>query len=247
MDKWSDFLVKNPKQTFLHLKSLATKKCLLSATFGENYSFLTAILELQDKNKTMMIDCGPKEYLNKELLSSGLVKFKAEFQGIKVFFEGRQIKKVGNLEKPALLVKMPEQIYWVQRRQFYRVRSPLSKESYCRINLAEIDKDKVTLQFKLFDLSATGFSLLTDNKELAKPLVIDKQYNFCELVLEEIGVHSINFIVRCKMALNADKPHKIQRIGCEFMDISLKSEAAFLRYMQDVERMLKNNSKHQEQ
>jgi len=244
MDEFADFLVQNPKQILLHLKSLATEKCLLSATFGDNYSFLTAVLEFQDKDQTMMIDCGPKEYLNKELLSLGQVRFKADFQGIKAFFEGRNVRKTGNFENPALLIKIPEKIYWLQRRKFYRVRSPLSKDSYCSIPLTIEDKENSLLQFKLFDLSATGFSLLADNIEEANLLTVDNRHDRCDLVLDHEDTHSVSFIIRSKIALNPEKPHKIQRIGCEFINIPLRTEAAFLRYMQDIERMIKKNSKH---
>lgn len=249
MDKLSEYLVKNPKQILLHLKTLANEKCLIAVNFGENHSFLTVIIDINEKKQIITIDCGPKEYLNKELLSLGIVNCKAEYNGIKVFFEGRGIKKAGKLGQPALSIKIPESIYWIQRRQFYRVRSPLSKNSYCTITFLATEEDaeeEKTFNFQLYDLSATGFSMLSDTKQLAQQLTPSTEFSNCQLVLDNADQHSISFIVRSKFAINPNKPHKNQRIGCEFINTPAKSESAFFRYMQEIEREIKRNLKSKE-
>ncbi len=245
MDKLSQYLVKNPKQILLHIKALASEKCLVAVNFGENHSFLSVIVDINEKKHIITIDCGPKEYLNKELLSLGIVNCKAEYNGIKVLFEGRGIKKAGKLGQPALSLKIPESIYWIQRRQFYRVRSPLSKNSYCTITFPPTEKDseEELLNFQLYDLSATGFCMLSDTKQLAERLIPSTEFSNCRLVLDNTDRHSISFIVRSKFAINSNKPHKNLRIGCEFINIPVKSESAFLRYMQEIEREIKRNLK----
>lgn len=247
MDKLSEYLVKNPKQILLHLKTLANEKCLIAANFGENHSFLTVIMDINEKKQIIIIDCGPKEYLNKELLSLGIVNCKAEHNGIKVLFEGRSIKKAGKLGQTALSINIPESIYWIQRRQFYRVRSPLSKNSYCTIPFPQTKADTTvenkTLNFQLFDLSASGFSILSDSDELAQRLLPSAEFNNCQLVLDNADKHSISFIVRSKFAINPNKPNKNQRIGCEFVSTPPNAEAAFLRYMQEIEREIKRTQK----
>lgn len=246
MDNLSDFLVKAPKQVLTHLKTLSAEKCLIAVNFGEKSSFLTAILDIDEKKQIITIDCGPKEYLNKELLNTAVINFKTDLKGIKVLFEGRGIKKVGKSGKPALSIKIPAHIYWIQRRQFYRVRSPLSKDSYCSISFPETgenQENEETLDYKLYDLSATGFSMLSESEELAEQLTVDTKYDDCKLVLDSAESHTISFIVRSKLALNPNRPHKGQRIGCEVLNIAPKIESAFLRYMHDIEREIKINQK----
>ena len=246
MENLSDYLVKTPKQVLAHLKILAAEKCLIAVNFGDNSSFLTAILDIDEKELTITIDCGPKEYLNKELLSAGTVNFKTDLRGIKVLFEGRGIKKAGKPGQPALSIKIPAHIYWIQRRKFYRVRSPLSKNSYCSITFPEIagnQENEGTVDYKLYDLSATGFSMLSETEELAEQLTEGTEFKNCKLVLDSTEPHTISFIVRSKLALNPNKPQKGQRIGCEVLNIAPSIESAFLRYMQDIEREIKRNQK----
>jgi len=244
MENLSDYLVKNPKQILKYLKTLSVEKCLISANFGVSHSFLTAILDINEKEQIITIDCGPKEYLNKELLSLGFIKFKAEYAGIQVLFEGRGVKKAGELYQHALSMRVPEQIFWVQRRQFYRMRSPLSKDSYCSITFKDkIKEGNETVNFTLFDLSITGFSILSDSKEQASCLIQETEYSDCVLVFNSMDSHNISFIVRSKFASNPNKPNKIQRIGCEFTNLKPNTESACLRYMQEVEREIKKNQK----
>ena len=243
MENLSDYLVKNPKLILSYLKTLATEKCLIVVSFGDNFSFLTVILDIDEKKQIITIDCGPKEYLNKKLLSAGVVNLKADLGGIKVLFDGRDIKKTGTSGQTALSIRIPKHIYWIQRRKFYRVRSPLSKNSYCSIAIPKTEENKEIHNYKLYDLSATGFAIISETDKLAEHLALETQFNNCELIFDTTETHTISFIVRSKLALNPTKPNKGQRIGCEVLDISPKVESAFLRYMQDIERALKRNQK----
>jgi len=49
MENLSEYRVKNPKLILSYLKTLATEKCLLIVNFGENFSFLTVILDIDEK------------------------------------------------------------------------------------------------------------------------------------------------------------------------------------------------------
>ena len=243
MENLSEYLVKAPKLILSYLKTLATEKCLIVVNFGDNFSFLTVILDIDEKEQIITIDCGPKEYLNKKLLSEGVVNLKTDLGGVKVLFEGRDIKKAGTPGQKSLSIRIPKHIYWIQRRRFYRVRSPLSKNSYCSIAIPESKENKETVNYKLYDLSASGFAIISDTEKLAEHLTLETQFNNCKLIFDTTETHTISFIVRSKLALNRRKPNKAQRIGCEVLDISPKIESAFLRYMQDVERAIKRNQK----
>ncbi len=242
MEDLADYLVNKPKQVVNHFKTLLTEKCLITAKFGENHSFITAILKIDEKKQVIIIDCGPKEYLNKELLNSAMVDCHTEFKGIKVAFTGRGIKRADKEYDTALSIKIPEQIYWMQRRLFYRVHSPLSKKSYCSLTLLDSETEKPTTHhFKLLDLSISGFAIICDDPKLAEQIISETEFKKCQLTLNDSDHHPISFIPRNKIPLNPNKPTKSQRIGCEFINLSPRSETAFLRYMQDIERELMKN------
>lgn len=242
MDK---YLVKNPKKVLSYLKLLLAEKCLISAVFGidDKDTFLTAILNIDEKKQTLTIDCGPKEYLNNKLLDSAIIHCSTSYKGIKVQFEGRKVKKAGIPGKPAFIVPIPRSINWVQRRQFYRIKSPLSKNSYCKLTIKDPETEEETvLSLKILDICANGFSMLNDLHHQSKQLVTDAQFEDCKLVLEEEGELPISFEVRNKLPLNPNKPEKTQRIGCSITSVSPRIESTILRYMQNIEREIKQKS-----
>ena len=243
MENFSDFFVNTPKQVLIHLKTLAAEKCLIAVNFEENFSFLTAILDIDEEKQLITIDCGPKEYLNKKLLSANIVHFKTELGGIKVLFDGIGIKKAGETGQTALTIKIPECIYWIQRRKLYRMRSPLSKNSYCTISFPKNEGNYERLNYKLYDLSATGFAMLSENKEQAERLTLDTEFKNCKLILNTTEIHIISFIVRSNFTLNPNRPNKAHRIGCEFLAPPQNTESAFIRYMLEIEREIKRNQK----
>lgn len=242
MDDNAKYLVRSPKQVLSYLNLLSAERCLISAAFGkgEKDTFLTAIMDINEKNQTITIDCGPKEYLNKKLLDSAIIKCATEYKGIKVLFEGRKVKKAGQLGQPAFTVAIPSSIHWVQRRQFYRIKSPLSKDSYCAVTFKNQETEETTtLKLKLHDLSASGFAIVNDETEFSNQLVPSAQFENCTLVLSDEDDLNISFEVRHKLPVNPNNPGKSERIGCRITNSSPRIESTILRYMQNIERELK--------
>ena len=242
MQNISDYQNKNPKQVLSYLKLLLAEKCLISAAFGvsDKDTFLTAIMEIDEKQQTMTIDCGPKEYLNKRLQSSAVIKFSTKYQGIKVMFEGRKVKKSGSSLDPSFTVPIPNSIYWFQRRQFYRVKSPLSKNSFCVVSFynAETEED-TTLKLQIYDISATGISFINDSEEFSDLFSPSSEFEHCKLILENEEDQPISFEVKHNTLINPNNPKAGVRIGCRILDMNARLESTIIRYMQNVDREVK--------
>jgi c-di-GMP-binding flagellar brake protein YcgR len=238
------YLIKTPKQVLMHLKLLSTDKCLISASFGEDEkdTFITTILEINEKKQTLIIDCGPKEYLNKKLLNSAIIKLKTDYKGITVQFEGRKIKKaITNNGQPAFITPIPRSMYWVQRRQFHRVKSPLSKNSYCSVILIDPETEKeLTVKLKLYNLSGTGFSVINELNSFSSQLLPSTTFENCMLVLENEQSQRISFEIRNNIPINPHRPKTGNRIGCQITAGSANTESAIFRYILNIERELKN-------
>jgi len=234
MDNIAKYLVRNSKQVFRYLELLSAERCLISAAFGESDkdTFLTAIMDIDQKNKTITLDCGPREYLNKKLLNTAIIKCSTKYKGIKVLFEGRKVKKAGKPGQPAFTIPIPGSIFWIQRREFYRVKSPLFKDSYCAVRF----KDEETVNLKIHDLGANGFSVMNDSPELSSQLSSSAEFENSTLVLDKEQAQTVSFEVRYKNPLNPNKPGKTERIGCSITNTSPIIETTILRYMHRVER-----------
>lgn len=233
MSDLSSFSIQNPKQIVNHLILLLKNKCLLTARFGaSNESYITTLLAVDTENNLVILDCGSKEDVNQRILHAGRLAFDTEYNGIKVSFVGGGLKKVTHKGDQAFAMAIPKSLYWMQRREYYRVKSPLSKASYCQLIL----KGKEPVNLKLYDLSLTGFAMLNVSKEVSELLIPGHKYENCKLILEGAGEGIISFEIKAKYIINPEKLQKIQKIGCQFFDMKRPVEEVIQRYMNEIQR-----------
>jgi c-di-GMP-binding flagellar brake protein YcgR len=235
MSNASSFSISNPRQIVQNLSILIKNKCLLSVRFGEGSAFfLTAILEIDEANKSLVFDCAPKEVLNQQLLKAGRIVFEADFAGIKVSFKGSLPEQITYNGEPAFSMPIPESIFWMQRREFFRIKSPRSKSSYCRL----IFEDQEPVDLQLYDISLTGFSVLNTSAEISELLVSGALIEKARLVLSGAGEDAVSFKVCSKLVINPEKiaALRIQKIGCEFSRITPAFESVVQRYINQLQR-----------
>lgn len=233
MSDLSSFSIQNPKQIISHLSLLVKNKCLLSARFGaNNESYITTLLGINEKDNTVVLDYGPKEELNQHMLNAGKVSFDTDYNGIKVSFTGTALKKITHRGDSAFSMSIPKSLYWMQRREYYRVKSPLSKPSYCQLIL----KDRDPVNLKLYDISLTGFAMLNVSREVSDLLIPGTSFELGKLILSDAGEGMVSFEICAKYIINPDKLQKIQKIGCKFTNITRPVEELIQRYMQQIKR-----------
>ncbi len=233
MSDTSSFSIKNPKQIFSHLSLLIKSKCLIGARFGQDNDFyITTLLDINIKNNTVVLDYGAKEDLNQRLLDAAKVTFNTDYNGIKVSFSGTALRKITYGGEPAFIMPVPASLYWMQRREYYRVKSPLSKSSYCQLTL----ENREPVNLKLYDISLTGFAMLNVSKEISELMIPGKKMTQCKLVLADAGEDMISFEICAKYIINPDKSQKVQKIGCKFIKLMRPVEDTIQRYMQQIQR-----------
>lgn len=239
----SDYLVKNTKLVFNHFNELVTKKCLISAHFGDrNASFLTTIINLDPKKKIINLDCGPSDNLDQQLISSAKILFRTEVDGIKVSFSGKGIQKIRDADDWVLSMPIPDSIFWMQRRQYFRAKIPLAhKASYCRLSF-DVDGQAETEKFPLYDLSIAGFSFLNPNPKFSDYLQPDCEFNQCTLHLHNGNHAAIGFTIKNNVQIRASALSVQDRIGCLFHGLPPSFEMTVQRYIQEIELQNRNIS-----
>ena len=233
----SAFFIRNKKQIIKHLELLLKQRCLFNLHFGDNESFITTLLEIDPSADRLLMDYGPKDYLNKRLLSVANIHFRTDYSGIKIAFEGRDIETVRHNGHDAFSVALPKDLLWRQRRQFYRIKSPLSKASYLQLTF-----DDDTVKLPLYDISISGFAVLDEGTAPVDLLTVHQTLDDCRLILENTAEDAVAFIVTNTVKLNPNKQGKTRKIGCRFTRISSAFESGIQRYMQLIEREHKQKS-----
>ncbi len=236
-----DYFVRHPKQIVNKLSDIQKHHCSLLVSFDNQQSFLTAILEIDGKSNVFKFDCSRSEADNKNLLSSGKVLFRCEYNGIKVSFKGLKIKQSG--DKTSFSMPIPDVIYWMQRRDCFRIKVPTNHYCGLQLMLRSADKDfamdTFPKRYRLLDVSVDGFAFLnTDNDiqwhfEANIEKLVDKEINGKIMLREYEDIQSdISFVIR-----NVEKMRTAghYRVGCQFIDITPLLQSNLQCYMQKVE------------
>lgn len=239
----TDYIVTDTKKVLNHFNELVTNKCLISAHFGNrNAAFITTIIELDPKKKILHMDCGPSDAVDNQLLAAGKVLFRTEVNGIKVSFSSKNIQKIKAGGEPVFSMPLPDSIFWLQRRQFFRVKIPFSHtSSYCTLTFqAEDDESTETVKFPLNDLSITGFSFMNSDPKWTERLQPDCEYDHCTLHLNNGNQALVSFVIKNNVQVRSTSLTLQDRIGCAFHSLPANFETSIQRYMQDVELLQKN-------
>jgi len=239
MEHESPFLIKNPEKIIYYLSILFKNKCLLTVYFGDNKdSFITTILEINKKDNVFIFYHGPQKDLIEQFLNSSKITFKTRYLGVEVVFDAIRLAKIQHQGVSAFAVPIPASILWMERREFHRVKLPVSKPSYCQLTL----EDQEPINLKLYDISLSGFSMLTESKEvsyLSKTpdlMVLYTSFEECKLILADTGEGIVSFEIRSKYIMNPETSNRMEKIGCKFTRITPAFETTIQRYMQQIER-----------
>lgn len=243
-----DYFVKNERQIIELLNRLISHHCILTAHFGQQrQAFLTALIKIDQRNKTLLLDQAPTDELNEQLLSAESSYFVTNLDGVKVAFQGKSIKKTRDEGHAVLAMPLPDQLYWPQRRQYYRVKVPLShSESYCQMEFVSKDADCLELiethRFKLLDIGLCGFSVLNPDHDLQERLMTETGALSCTLNLnDDVNTQAtLEFVIKYGIDIKTSVTQMEHRIGCLFTELPTNFESRLQLYMRDIERMQKN-------
>lgn len=130
-------MIKNRAMIINNLAMLVKNKCNLSVALGGKETLLTVLLQINHKEQTVIIDYGSSEYLNKKLLKVKTPGFNTVFNGIQVSFHVGGVREGKYQGSNCFIIDIPAQLYWYNRREYYRVECPVAASSYIKIEIAE--------------------------------------------------------------------------------------------------------------
>lgn len=219
------------------LREIMQSESLVTLYFGEENSFiLTSILHIDNDNNEMFVDYGVDEKANQRALVYPEVLFVTRQNRIKIEFVCNGIKKTQFDGKEAFSVNIPESLLRIQRRDNFRIPTPLARPIKCVIPIL-MENRSTNAEVTLLDISCGGIGAI--DKENALHLEPGSVYINCQIALPEIGVLSTTIKVRNTSEMKSQTGNIYQRVGCEFINLPPKTEALIQRYIIKQEQIAK--------
>lgn len=233
---FAQFLVSDERQIALYLNVLAKRRSICTAYLNEGQKFfLTSIVAVDESNGMIYFDPSDAETNNAAAQQARQITMVTNLDRVKIqvrlpaFIPGiHQSQKV-------LGASIPRNILRLQRREFFRLESPMAEPILCRIAAPEMDCATRVFELPLADISGGGVRLCGPT-EIINYFPRDAPFQNCRLEIPEDGVMQVNLRVRKTVEMSGPNGHHDLRIGCEFVNLSATRLAFIERYITRIER-----------
>lgn len=226
------YTLTSPLEIVHHLRGLAQAGVMLTVYSNQGKNcVLTRVLAADAQTGTLVFDWGGNEAANRILLACPHNVFACAPDGIKTQFSTGQPREIEFEGRPAFEAALPAAMIRLQRREMFRVKTPLANPVYCRV----LDHPAGELLLPLFDISIGGMALDLPEHDLAG-FDYGQRYADCSVDLPGLGVLPVGIEVRNRRALTLTNGNPATRVGCQFLNMSTAREGLVQRYVAQLER-----------
>ena len=215
------------------LRAVADSHIAVTVYFNQGAEFIvTNVLDVNPEFEELILDLGADDTANRRLLQCERMTVVAFLDHIRLQFQAQRAEETVHEQLPALRIRLPEVLLRLQRRNFYRIRTPVAKPIAASFPDPADRGRRVSL--RIFDLSCGGVALVAGEGEPAlEPGTILED---CRIDLPEVGVLSTVLEVRNAAKHGEGVRTNLRRYGCQFVGLPAALASAVQRYITKTER-----------
>lgn len=233
LDRADHFLLRNKSEIRAQLITLARQPDIITAYFngGKEY-LLTAVLGVIDDRGLLVLDIGPDDATTKRAIASGRLVCTTRHDGVPIRFSCEPLQSARFQALPAIATPLPESLYRMQRREFFRVTTPRIYGPRCEIpNPLGGDPYLLTVT----DICAGGVGML-DTSQRMKAETLER-FEGCRILLPEHGEISVNLMICNNGTQTTASGELIPRYGAAFEGMSISDNANLQRYIYHLQTL----------
>ncbi len=227
----SNYMIHSRMEIVYILRAIQHKNELVTAYFNQGADFiLTSIIDVDSDNGTVVFDYGANELLNKRIMASEKIILVTTQDKVKVQFVIGRMQEIVHLGRPAFRSALPDALLKLQRREYYRLATPLINPIKCSIP----QPGNTKIEVPIADISLGGIAI-THYQEYMQ-LEIGARFNACRILLPDIGTVATDMEIRNEQEITMKNGAKNHRAGCMFVDLHSSQQAMIQRYIIKLDR-----------
>ncbi len=217
------------------LRALAARGQLvrMQANGGAD-AVITSILEVDDANDMVIIDRAPSATTNQRILDSDEIAFETILENIRILFFASRVHSCTHDDRPALCMAIPESLIRLQRREYYRVTTPVATPVRCTFAIPDESGEVAGMvTVPLHNISAGGIAVVDEKKLI--PATLGLIYEKCRIDLPGGAIEAKLELMNINdLKLTSGKTTR--RLGFMFVDLPNATLSAIQRYITKLER-----------
>jgi flagellar brake protein len=231
------FLIHNLKEIIHILTDLLKHKTMIKVLFNRGSDeCLTTIIDVNEENNEVFLDIGLDESFNSRLNLSQHVMFVRD-DGVKIKWFSEQVSVVSMTDGKAIKISLPAKLVRMQRRDFFRVQTPILNPVPCQIpisNTVSSDAGNI-LELILVDVSLGGIGVIA-NDPLHPAVVEGASFDGCKIIFPDMGMAHLTLQVKNVIPIPMKSGTTKYRIGMQYIEPSQGSESLIHKYTFNLER-----------
>jgi len=198
-------------------------------TGGESEFCITTILGVDADFDEVTLDMPVAGPAQQRLLAARDLVFVVFFENVKIQFRAPLAQASGVEGRAAFRVRLPSQMLRLQRREYFRVRTPATSQATCLVPTASGASRYESL--RLLNISVGGVAVLSYPSLFELP--VGEIVRNCFLDLPGVGPVNVSFQVVNVYEDDGDSDGR--RCGCQFIDLTPQARMMVQRYVNRVE------------
>lgn len=233
----SRYLIHSRMEIVYILRAIQAKNTLITVYYNQDRDFYLSSLVHIDSDKGLVAFDRPAEpaTLERVRVSERLV-FVTMQDRVHVQFTTGAPAAAAHHGDPVFAAGLPKELLKLQRREYFRLTTPIANPLKCRLFLPGGESIDVTI----VDISVGGIGIIgyEPNIELSPGSV----YKACRIDLPDTGTVIASLEIRNAFEVTLKNGVSTKRSGCRFVDLSPNMQALIQRYITKLEREQRNRS-----
>jgi c-di-GMP-binding flagellar brake protein YcgR len=234
LESWHDYEVESRREIVALLRQISEKKQLIRMLVkGEADVCVTSLLGVDPDNGTIVLDRSISQEQNARIIAAPKVMCETSLDKIRILFHVGGLRETQFEGGIALAADIPPRLIRLQRREFYRMATPVTTPVRATIPLPPALGGGTTV-LPLADISCGGIALLDNKHQLGS--TIGETFPNCRIEVPDVGPVTTSLQIRNSLEMTLLNNKTTRRLGCQFVDISRGNMAAVQRYITKLER-----------
>lgn len=238
-DVYSRYMLSAPLDILFILRSMLKRGCMATVYFNQGQSFfLTSLLAIGKDDKSVVLDVSTDQAINREALQAPRLIVTANLDNVKIQFALAGVRETKFEGHSAFVAATPEKLLRLQRREYFRLATPLSNPVRCQVSVTDEGGSAQSLNLTVLDISGGGLSLMA-SAETAALFQTGTMLANSRLQIPDESVIVTDLCVRSAFRIMSRGGQEHFRIGCEYIDLPGARLNAIQRYITRIERVRK--------
>ena len=235
-DDYSKYLLHSRSEILAVLRTLIQKGAMITAHFDQGNSFLlTSMIALSADNRQFILDVGSNEEMNQKALLAKKLILTTVIDKVKIQFSLNRLAPSQYNGHPAFIAMLPESLLRLQRREFFRLSTPIATPIRLTTTVRQADNSTLFMELPLLDISGGGIGLMLPLDQ-AQLFQRGDLLNECKMMLPDEGLLVATLCVRNMFDVATRNGSRYVRVGCEFINIPPARLTMVQRYITRIER-----------